>query len=283
VRETVPDVQDLRGELSAATAAVVDRAVAKDLRQRYPDAATMLADLEDVLAIETARAGQATGEATSVLRTLPGRTRRRLPFRARHPVRWLAALVLLGAIIAAVLVLALGNTHRGTGVAAGVSSSAGLVPVPLSQTAAHDYNPFGTGPENRDRIQNVVDSDPNTSWSTQQYYAGTLEKAGGVGTGLYLDAAPGVLAKAIEIQTPTPGFGVQIYAAPEPPVELAYGSSTPLTARGWQGPVGATSAVRNHTRVAITVGKPFRYYLVWITTLPRGSESASISDLTLFR
>ena len=74
----------------------------------------------------------------------------------------------------------------------------GLVPVQLSQTAAHDYNPFGTGPENRDLIQNVVDGDPNTTWSTETYYEGTLRKAGGVGAGLYLDASPGVAAKAIE-------------------------------------------------------------------------------------
>src|SRR5947209_6300267 len=83
--------------------------------------------------------------------------------------------------VAVVLVLAVGQTHRGTGVAAGVGPTAGLDPVPLSQTAATDYNPFGTGPENRDRIQNVVDSDPNTSWSTEQYYDGTLNKPGGVG------------------------------------------------------------------------------------------------------
>jgi serine/threonine-protein kinase len=261
----------------------VDRAVAKDLRQRYPDAATMVADLEDVLAIETARAGQATGEATSVLRTLPGRTRRRLPFRARHPVRWLAALVLLGAIIAAVLVLALGNTHRGTGVAAGVSSSAGLVPVPLSQTAAHDYNPFGTGPENRDRIQNVVDSDPNTSWSTEQYYGGTLQKPGGVGTGLYIDASPGVIAKAIEIDTTTPGFAVQVYAAGSEPPSLPYGDSTPLVARGWRGPFGASSSVAGRQRIRLGVSRPFRYYLLWLTTLPAGRQSASISGITLYR
>src|SRR5271155_5833788 len=37
VREQVPDVQVLRPEVSAATAAVVDHAVAKDLGQRYPD------------------------------------------------------------------------------------------------------------------------------------------------------------------------------------------------------------------------------------------------------
>src|SRR5690349_4855867 len=65
VREEVPDAQLRRPELSAATAAAIDRAVAKDLSRRYPDSAHMVSDLEDVLAIETARSGQATGEVTS--------------------------------------------------------------------------------------------------------------------------------------------------------------------------------------------------------------------------
>src|SRR3984893_5158236 len=43
VREDVPDVQALRPELSAATAAVLDRAVAKDLSRRYSSAASMAA------------------------------------------------------------------------------------------------------------------------------------------------------------------------------------------------------------------------------------------------
>src|SRR5580704_6495782 len=57
VREEVPDVQHLRPGVSAATASVVDRAVSKDLSRRYPDAGAMVADLEEVLAIETSRSG----------------------------------------------------------------------------------------------------------------------------------------------------------------------------------------------------------------------------------
>src|SRR6516165_8051046 len=225
VREEVPDVQLVRGELSAATAQVVDRAVAKEVDHRYPDAASMVADLEEVLAIEASRSGQATGEATSVLRTLPGTARRRLPWRMRHPARWAASLGLLAVAVAIALVAAAGQTHRGTGVAFGVHAP-GLQPVPLSQTAAHDYNPFGTGPENHKLVQNVVDSDPNPSWSTEEYYDGTLRKPGGVGAGLYLDASPGVVAQAIELQTPTPGFAAQIYAASQLPPTLPYGDST---------------------------------------------------------
>ena len=283
VREDVPDVQHLRPGVSAATAAVVERATAKDLRRRYPDAPTMVADLEDVLAIEASRSGQATGEVTSVLQTLPGSARRRLPLRLRHRAAWVASLALLVAAVALVLVLAANQTHRGTGVPVNVHSGQGLTPVPLSQTAAHSYNPFGTGPENENRVQNVVDSDPNTSWSTEQYYEGTLHKTGGVGAGLYLDAAPSVAAKAIEIQTATPGFAVQIYAANHINLALPYGDSTPLGARGWQGPVGSSTAVANGARILLADPRQFRYYLVWLTTLPPGMESASINELTLFR
>src|ERR1700738_3358152 len=128
----------------------------------------MAADLEEVLAIETSRSGQATGEVTTVLRTLPGSTRRRLPWRVQHPGRWVASIALLGVIVALVLVLLAGRAHRGTAVGSDVVAH-GLQAVPLSQTAAHGYNPFGTGPENRDQVANVVDSDPNTTWSTETY------------------------------------------------------------------------------------------------------------------
>ncbi len=284
VREDLPDVQLLRPELSAATAAVVERAVSKDLTRRYTDAASMVADLEQVLAVEAARAGQATGEVTSVLRTLPGPARARLPWRMRHPARWVLSLALLIAIIAIGIVIAADRAHRGAGQAPGITSHAGLEPVQLGQAAAHDYNPFGTGPENRDLIGNVVDGDPNTTWSTEQYYDGTLKKPGGIGLGVYLDAAPRVLAKALEIQTPTPGFAVQIYVGDKPRLELPYGDSTPLSARGWQGPVGTSTHVRSGERIALTLaGHPHRYYLVWLTTLPPGMESATIAELTLFK
>src|SRR4051794_34775663 len=55
VREEVPDVQARRPEISAATASVIDRSLAKDLSHRYEDAAAMGADLENVLAIEASR------------------------------------------------------------------------------------------------------------------------------------------------------------------------------------------------------------------------------------
>jgi serine/threonine-protein kinase len=281
VREDVPDVQLARPEVSAATAAVVDRATAKELARRYPDVPALLADLEEVLALETSRSGQATGEVTTVLRTLPGAARRRLPWRMRHPVRWLSSLALLGGLVALGLVLAAGHTRRGTGVAQDVGAKPGLSPISLAAAAAHGYNPFGTGPEHARQVANVVDGDPNTLWSTEHYIDGTLGSK--PGTGIYIDAAPGLAARALEVQTPTAGFQASVYGAVRFDGALPYGASESLAERGWT-PLAAPRAIGGHTTIGLdTDGRRYRYYLLWIVRLPPGSEAAVISDLALFK
>src|SRR5947199_7593847 len=115
VRDELPDVQRLRPEVSSALAAVLERATAKNLDQRYADDLELIADLEDVLAIETARAGGVTGEATAVLRTLPERAQRRVPLRLRHPGWLVLALLLVVATVVVLIVAASQRAERGTG------------------------------------------------------------------------------------------------------------------------------------------------------------------------
>jgi eukaryotic-like serine/threonine-protein kinase len=280
VREEVPDVQLARPEVSAATAAVVERATARDLQRRYPDTAAMIADMEEALAIETARSGQVTGEVTAVLRTLDSPARRLLPWRMRHPARWAVSLALLAAIVAVTLVALAGHTHSGTGVAPDVHSPKGATPVVLGQKAAGSYNPFGTGPEHAEDVASVVDGDLNTSWSTEHYLGNNLGKPG---LGISLDAAPGVAARSIEIQTPTPGFGAAVYASSKPVLERPSGTTQSLRALGWT-PLAPSRTVGARTTVAINAaGVVYRYYLVWIVRLPPGRQTAQISELTLFK
>ena len=85
VREPLPDVQRRRPEISAALAAVVERATAKETGNRYATVDEMVHDLEEVLAIEAARTGQATGEATTVLRSLSDDTADFAPAAAAPP------------------------------------------------------------------------------------------------------------------------------------------------------------------------------------------------------
>jgi hypothetical protein len=157
-----------RPEVSSALAAVVDRATAKDLGRRYHTDAELIEDLEDVLAIETARSGQATGEATAVLRTLPPGARRGVPWRVLHPARIVAVLALIGAVVAvaAVLMATKQRTERGTGTR-NVKPPPGLRSVSLGQSRAKDFDPFGGDGEHPTEAKAVVDQDTQSTWSTE--------------------------------------------------------------------------------------------------------------------
>ena len=275
VREDLPDVQVRRPEVSAALAAVLDRATAKELDRRYPDAAALIADLEDVLAIETSRAGQVTGEATAVLRSLPETTRRRLPLRARRSTKTIVALVGLIATIAVVVTVLLGvrQAERGTGQRAVAAPPAGLKEVALGQRAARDFDPLGDDSEHSEETSAVVDGDPQSTWSTEGYSSGALQKDG---VGIIIDASPGVAARQLELRTPTTGFEATVYVAPD---------STPGSAppEGWTA-VSATRSVASSEKFDLdTAGQRFRRYLVWITKLPEGEKRAEISEILLYR
>jgi eukaryotic-like serine/threonine-protein kinase len=279
VREEIPDVQRRRPEVSAATAAVLERATAKDLARRYTDIPSLLVDLEEVLAVEASRAGQTTGEVTSVLRTLPAPARARLPWRMRHPARWLGTLVLFGGSVALVLVLVANHTH--SGVPPDVDGKQGLQPVTLQQTSAHDYNPYGNEPEHETQVANVVDGDPSTVWSTEHYREDSF--ANKPGTGVYVDAAPGLRARALEVQTPSPGFIAAVYGATRFKSTLPYEATQSLAERGWRELAPPRTIGPQATIALDTHGVRLRYYLLWITRLPPNSETAEIAELTLFK
>jgi serine/threonine-protein kinase len=208
VREALPDVQIRRPEVSSALAAVVDRATAKDLRDRYRSDADLIRDLEDVLAIEASRAGSATGETTAVFRTLPAGTQERLPTRLRHPGRILAMLALVGVLAAGAAFFLLDDpadrVQRGTGAASRAQPPQGLRTVSLSQNGARDFDPFGDNREEHPReAKLVVDGDPNTAWSTETYQQGVLNKEG---VGVYVDAKPTARARRIQINSGRSGL-----------------------------------------------------------------------------
>jgi len=272
VREEMPDVQLRRPDVSASLAAVVDRATAKEVDRRYLDIDSLASDLEDVLAIEMARSGDAPGEATTILRTLPGRARRRVPFRLRHSSGLIAALVMIAAVVVALAVLAAQRTHRGTGTPP-VKGPARTHAFSLPQDAAHDYDPLGTGGEHPEKTRFAIDVDPNTYWNTEDYRSKDLGKAG---VGLYVDAKPGVAAKGIVISTPTPGWAAQVYAA-------TAGPPASLPDPGWRRVAAIASAARKQTVSLKTAGRRYRYYLLWITKLPPGGSKVQISEIALFR
>jgi tRNA A-37 threonylcarbamoyl transferase component Bud32 len=280
VREDLPDIQRRRPEVSATLASVLDRMTEKDLDRRYQDVDTLVADLEEALAIETARTGTSTGEATAVLRTLPVRARRRLPLRLRFPVPLVVFLVvvLIGAPVIAILVKAgADRTVRGTG-SGRIKPEIGTQVVSLARTSAHAYDPLGDDAEHSSDARLAVDRDPGTAWSTESYDGGTITKSdtsAPPGVGLYVDARPGVRATQMTLQTPKPGWQATVYAAP------AGKPVPPSITGGWKKVGGGTvKRTEQHFKLS-TNGTSYRYYLVWITKLPPGNTNAEISEIAL--
>ena len=275
VREELPDVQALRPEVSASLAAVIDRATAKDLHARYRSDEELIADLEDVLALEAARSGSATGEATTVLRTLPSRARRRVPLHLRARRGWLAlaALLVVGALVAAVVLLG-DRTHHGTGTDRTAGGGGALAAVGLNSDAAHDYDPLGDGAEHPNQTAFAIDGNPETVWTTESYDGGDLGKAG---VGLALDAAPGAVFRRLLVQTPTPGFAASVYVAGGGPLPGT------LPDPGWKLVATAPSVSSRQAIDLDTAGQRSRWVLLWITRLPPGANRVAISELTLYR
>jgi eukaryotic-like serine/threonine-protein kinase len=272
VREDLPDVQTRRPEVSATVAAIVDRMTDKDLSRRYPDAATVVYELENALAVEAARSGQATGEATAVLRTLPESARRRLPLRMRWrvPLVGLLLVVAIGAVAAGFLIKeARDNTVRGTGVGT-VRPEPNTRIVSVGHTSAKDYDPAGDDSEHPRDTPLAVDKDPETAWDTETYMAGDLQKDG---VGLYVDAKPSTAARRIVIETPKAGWQAAIYVAPR--------GKVPVSLDGWTR-VGGGTVTRREQRFSLDTGdRRYRYYLVWITKLPPGEKRVEISDVSI--
>jgi hypothetical protein len=220
-----------------------------------------------------------------VLRTLPPRATQRVPLRVRHPVALglTIALAIAALVIAAVFLLR--STHSGTGSPPNLSRSPGEVPDRLKQVAAIQYNPFGTSPEDPSTVGQAIDGNTATVWQTSTYNSGQLGKSG---VGFYVDASPSVAANLAVLQTPTPGFGVQIWGTnrvrgynysplPRPGI-------SPATL-GWTR-LASTVAASTTTRIVLGNVRERRYYLLWITNLGPDPQHTpryvQIAEFTLY-
>jgi serine/threonine-protein kinase len=138
----------------------------------------------------------------------------------------------------------------------------------VSRTSAHDYDPLGDDREHPAEARLAVDREPGTAWTTETYRGWNKE-----GVGLYVDAAPGVRARSLRVQTPEPGWRATIYAAS--------GSEPPEALEGWTRVGGGT--VRRERQSFELGGERARYYLVWITRLPEGQQRVELSEVELFQ
>jgi eukaryotic-like serine/threonine-protein kinase len=270
VRDPLPDVQRRRPEASATLAAVVERATAKETQNRYHDVSEMVHDLEEVLAIEAARTGQMTGEATTVLKSLSGDTADFAPIRLRRPRRALFITLLVIALAGATAYFLAARTEKGTGGPV-VKKPAELSEVRLAGSAAQDYDPEGDDRESPESTRNAIDGNSTTHWSTETYQGG-FEANNKSGVGLSVDAGRNLPARGLTLATSTPGFRATVY-----------GSETiPPRIDGWTRLAPEQTVNEDHTFRLRTRGLQYRYYLLWITELPEDGR-VRVLELSLLR
>ncbi len=255
VNESLPEIQQRRADVSSAMAAVLDRSTAKDPSNRYEEMPALLADLETALEVEVARAGSSTGEATSVLASVPGRRRELL---TRKRMSW-AGVVLVAAIAAAVVLFAALTGEEGP---SRVLPDGGT---PITIESATDFDP---DPGDQRELPNSVgfafDGSPTTTvWTTEHYSTedfGLLKE----GVGIYVEANAPVEPAAIQVRTAEGGWSGEVYAAvSSPPTDLA----------GWGAPVGSVTDAATDQDIPLTVTQPSRYFLLWFTALAPSTDT----------
>jgi tRNA A-37 threonylcarbamoyl transferase component Bud32 len=251
VNQAMPETEELRSEVSAALAAVIERATAKDPAERYPDMPAMLNDLEGALEVEVARSGGSGDEVTTVLESVPAPRRRVL---TRRRVSWAGVLLVLAAAAAAVgIVVLTGEEQRAS---PGEPSPIGV------ELEADDFDPPpGDEYEHGDEVGLAVDGDGNTAWTTETY---TTPDLGKPGVGIYVEAEKPVSADVIEIQSATPGWNTEIYGTASDP---------PDTLPGWGTPIGASRVAGQRESVPLETPGPLKYFLVWIKSPITSSAS----------
>jgi eukaryotic-like serine/threonine-protein kinase len=249
INEPAPPVRDKRPDVPPRVDEAVQRAMAKDPRDRFATMVDFCRELEACLA-------ELTG--TQVLPPALRATQRR-----RRVSPW-PILLVLAALIATGAVLAFALLHRGGRATPTQAHAGGGGKVHLSAVTA--YDPYGRPPgqEHNADAPKAADSDPGTYWETETYHS-SLASLGKPGVGLVLDAGRAVQLHRLGIATSTPGFTAEIRAG-----DSRDGSFPDLVA----GP----ESVQSQTQFPIRSGE-HRYYLIWITRLAPSFGSVRINDV----
>jgi eukaryotic-like serine/threonine-protein kinase len=270
INEPAPNVLERRPEIPARLAAAVDRALAKAPAERFASMDDFVAELSSCLA---ELGPEADADATMIVpasvaaRSRPDRVSRpprgvRVPDRrpAHSPWPFLVPLILVAAALGAVGVyFAVTRTSVGN---LGSSSSAAAHAHPVSLSGVGAWDPQGGDGEHDSDAPRAADGNPVTYWGTEHYQS--FDKPG---VGVVLEAPSAVRLKSVTVTTDTPGFTAEIQSGP--------------SAHGQFGTVVSPSrVVGTRTRFPIQSSKTAKFYLVWITQLPPGSDTAHVNEVS---
>jgi predicted Ser/Thr protein kinase len=256
INEPPPPIRDKRPDVPPRVEAAIQKAMAKDPADRFQTMAEFCSELEACLAEVQASAG--TQQATTAAPRPHARRRRGMSPWPLFLV--LAVLIALGAVVAYLALHGMPSSDTN-----GATTSGGPVGGTIHLTGVTAYDPKGGDGEHDSAAGRATDSSPSTYWDTE-HYRDAPSLSGKPGVGLVLDAGRDVQLNELGLSTATPGFTAEIRAGD---------SET--------GPfdtvVGASQTVGGTARFRISPGK-HRYYVIWITRLGPGSDSARINAVS---
>jgi eukaryotic-like serine/threonine-protein kinase len=253
MHEPAPSLLDVRGDVPLRVAAAVDRALEKDPEQRFPTMDAFAAELEACLAELDG------GEESDATMVIPSRARGRQ--RRRKVSRWpiVIGVIALLAIAAIVIgLLAVGGSHD--------NNNPATANTRVQLVGLRAYDPYGDNSEHDATAGNITDGNPATYWTTESY--NDAPSLGKPGVGVVLDAGTVTQLKQLVVVNDTPGFTAQIQATNTE-------GSKPV-------PVSSAKVVGSTTTFEITGSEPKRYYVIWITRLPSGSQVAHLNEVRAY-
>ena len=262
INDPVPSVRALRPDVSPRLDAAIQRAMAKEPRQRFGSMDEFAAELEACLAQPGAN-GTGPGDETLVVAPAPtDRSRRAARPPAARPTIWPLILLLAGlAVLGGIFAIAFAITGSPTNFKPLVGAGKSATSKPVHLVGAASYDPQGDNrAEHPERVSLAADGSRETYWETE-HYSGGLNKNG---VGVVLDAGKSRKLSQVTVTTDTRGFKAEIEAG-----SSAGGPFTPVS----------SSQVVNGTAVFKLHGSAARYYVVWITDLGSNS-SVHVNEVT---
>ena len=216
----------------------------------------------DIPAMRTAKAAQAQRLAHE------SAARRRSVRRRLLPIVLLVVLALAAWVIG----VAVGRLPGDSGKApqAGGTSTAKPSGKPLTLGPVHDFDPQGDGTEDPTGVGYATDGDPHTFWSTEFYqlapWGGNPTKTG---VGLKVDLNRAVSVSQVGLLFTQPGVSV----------ELRYNDSDSASVESY---TVAASTGGPAPKASITLAPrtgAHRYWLIWLTGLPKVTTSQGVGYL----
>ncbi len=254
----------MRPEVAPGLAHVVDRALARDPADRWPNAAAMRDALTPFRVAAPDRGADAT-MPVALPRTAPTRPAAVAPAVpdiindgvsvGTRMLAWIGALILGIVGGYAGYVLATDTTATTT------TTPAGTAAKDLPILGITSFDPDGPDQaENDADLGLMTDGRASTAWATDGYFNPTTSPKPGVG--FVLDLGEQSKVRELEFTSGVTGWDINIYV----------GSESPTTLDAWGEPAASATDLGLKASVPIEPSATGRYVLVWFTKLVEESD-----------